>query len=93
MSSPPPIQEPWKLDQFGRLRSPAWVLWLQGLVDSSSLNSLFSQELNFQSTQPISTSISSTSQDDIELISELFTEPSSTTINSNDSEMLVWMSF
>ena len=28
---PPPIQEAWKVDQRGRLISPAWILWLQSL--------------------------------------------------------------
>lgn len=26
---PPPIQEPWKIDERGRLVSTAWILWLQ----------------------------------------------------------------
>ena len=29
---PPPIQEPWKLDQLGRLTSTAWILWLQSIA-------------------------------------------------------------
>lgn len=26
---PPPIQEPWKIDERGRLVSTPWILWLQ----------------------------------------------------------------
>ena len=47
---PPPIQESWKLDQAGRLSSPAWIIWLQGLVNGDEAESLFSSSLTLQST-------------------------------------------
>lgn len=31
---PPPINEPWKLDSYGKIQSPIWVLWLQDVVKS-----------------------------------------------------------
>ena len=32
--SAPPIREPWKLDQTGKLVSMPWILWLQQLSTS-----------------------------------------------------------
>ena len=73
MIKPPPIQEPWKLDSFGRLVSHAWVLWLQEFSNSSNIDDLFVDTSSSQST----VSISSTH----------------TGGSSNDSDVLIWMSF
>ena len=33
---PPPIQEPWRVDERGRLVSTPWILWLQELSGGST---------------------------------------------------------
>ena len=94
MITPPPINEPLRLDSMGRITSVPWILWMQGLIDSGVSEELFSNSLTLQSTATISTSQSPTADDDLELISELFAEPSTTTKPpTTDSEMLLWMSF
>lgn len=89
---PPPIREPWKLDQTGRLVSPAWVLWLQDLVNAAQAEDMFSDSLTLQTT------ISSSSEDP-QASSESSTEiqmlqPQSTSsIISDDALLFSWLSF
>lgn len=92
MIKPPPIQEPWRLDQNGKLFSSAWVLWLQDLVNSAQMDELFTGSLLSQSTNMLSTETSSTN-DDLEQQINAITSQSATSIEYDDALMFSWLSF
>ena len=90
---PPPIQEPWKLDQQGRLISPAWVLWLRSLSDSGSVADLFSDNLPLQSTESTSTIQPETASSESATQIEMLPPQSSTTLTSDDALLFCWLNY
>ena len=92
-ASPPPIREPWKLDPTGKLISLPWILWLQQLATLGQAEELFSDTALLLSTADTS-SISGppATSDDVASLAAMIYNPSSSTVRSNDPEMLVWLS-
>lgn len=64
----PPLQEPFRLDQMGRLTSPTWVAWLQNLVNTTNIDELFSNSLTFQSTDSSVSTVQQASANDAEML-------------------------
>lgn len=82
--TPPPFQEPWTTDKFGRLLSPAWKLWLQTVATNTqvaeSVSDLFTLQ-SAQSTQVLPTG----SEDDVAVQFELSTPAPATTLMEDDT--------
>lgn len=89
MIKPPPIQEPWIVDQMGRLASPAWVLWLQDLANMSQLEDEFSNTLGFQTIGDADTDLISPDDLDVKLSMEV--PGSSDTYDSVDDAFIFTM--
>jgi hypothetical protein len=92
--SAPPIREPWKTDKTGKLVSMPWILWLQQLASAGQLDGTFSEALFLQSTAGVSSNVGTpATSDDIAALEGMMYTPSSSSVPSNDPEMLIWMSF
>lgn len=104
--NPPPIQEAWRTDQSGRLISPAWIVWLQGLMSADTVQSIISNEYiqniivqeysNAVDTSTItySSSIDYNPIDELKLHVYSLNEPIGVTSTaSDDSQLFAWMSF
>ena len=92
--STPPIREPWRTDKEGKLVSLPWILWLQQLATAGQVEEAIPGELSAFST--VGTSAlggTSASPDDIASLAAMVYNPSSSTVPSNEAEMMAWMSF
>lgn len=97
-TSSPPIREPWRLDDTGKLVSLPWILWLQRVAEGGQAEDLFSDALALVSTaegttQSVQGTTQSPSSSEVELAAITAYTPSSSSVLSNDAEMMAWMSF
>lgn len=94
--SAPPIREPWKLDPTGKLVSMPWILWLQRLATLGQAEELFSDAALLTSTIDVSSRDAvgtPATSDDVASLAAMMYNPSSSTVPTNDPEMLAWLSF
>jgi hypothetical protein len=91
----PPIRDPWKLDENGKLVSLPWLLWLQRIADADSGVSPFSESLAILSTVEASTQspLPPTPASDVDTAGLIAYTPSSSSISIDVAELLSWMSF
>lgn len=52
---PPPIKEPFRTDENGKVTSPVWALWMQELVNRAELEAALSLMQLFQESMTVGT--------------------------------------
>lgn len=90
--SPPPIREPWALDEKGKLVSIPWILWLQQLANFGPVDDVFSGVFTIVSTAEAS-SLRPVGIDDLSILAQLNDPPARTTREPNEVDGLALMSY